>query len=45
MAEWAINTYTDILEIALPIGIVFAICNLIVGTLMRVGFGGKLVFK
>ncbi|MEE1504803.1 MAG: hypothetical protein UGF89_11240 [Acutalibacteraceae bacterium] len=44
MFEWAINIYTQILEIALPIGIVFAIGNLIVGTFMRMAFGGRIWF-
>lgn len=44
MVEFAIATFTDIIEIALPIAIVFEIGNLIVGTFMRVAFGGKLWF-
>lgn len=44
MFEWAIQSYTEILQIALPIGIAFEICNLLVGTFMRVAFGGKLWF-
>lgn len=44
MVEFAITTFTSILEIALPIAIVFEIGNLIVGTFMRVAFGGKLWF-
>ena len=42
MTEWAIATFTDILQIALPIAIVFEIGNLIVGTFMRGAFGGRL---
>ena len=44
MVEFAITTFTQILEIALPIAIVFEIGNIIVGTFMRVAFGGKLWF-
>lgn len=44
MVEFAIQAYTDIMEVALPIAVVFAIGNLIVGTFMRVAFGGKLWF-
>lgn len=44
MVEFAVNTFTEIMEIALPIAIVFEIGNLIVGTFMRVAFGGKLWF-
>ena len=44
MVEFAINTFTQILEIALPIAVVFEIGNIIVCTFMRVAFGGKLWF-
>lgn len=44
MVEFAITTFTQILEIALPIAVVFEIGNLIVGTFMRTAFGGKLWF-
>lgn len=44
MVDFAISTFTQILEIALPIAIVFEIGNLIVSTFMRVAFGGKLWF-
>ena len=44
MTEFAITTFTEIMEVALPIAIVFEIGNLIVGTFMRVAFGGKLWF-
>lgn len=44
MFEFAIESYTQILSIALPIGIAFEICNLLVGTFMRTAFGGKLWF-
>lgn len=44
MVEFAIETYTQIVQCALPVAIVFALGNLIVGTFMRVAFGGKLWF-
>lgn len=44
MVEFAVNTFTDILKLALPIALVFEIGNLIVGTFMRVAFGGRLWF-
>lgn len=44
MVDFAIDAYTQILEIALPIGIVFEIGNLLVGTFMRAAFGGRLWF-
>lgn len=44
MVEFAINTFTEILEIALPIAVVFEFGNIIVCTFMRVAFGGRLWF-
>lgn len=44
MVEFAINAFTQIMEIALPIAIVFELGNIIVSTFMRVAFGGKLWF-
>jgi len=44
MVELAINIFTEIVSIAIPIAIVFEIGNLIVSTFMRVAFGGKLWF-
>ncbi len=44
MVDFAISAYTQILTIALPIGIAFEICNLLVGTFMRAAFGGRLWF-
>ena len=44
MVEFAIETYTQIVQYALPVAIVFSLGNLIVGTFMRVAFGGKLWF-
>lgn len=44
MVEFAINSFVEILQMALPIAITFEICNLLVGTFMRVAFGGRLWF-
>lgn len=44
MVDFAVSTFTQILEIALPIAIVFELGNIIVGTFMRVAFGGRLWF-
>lgn len=44
MVEFAVSAFTQIIEIALPIAIVFEIGGLLVGTLMRVAFGGRLWF-
>lgn len=44
MVELAMETYVQILEMALPIAIFFELGNIVVGTFMRVAFGGKLWF-
>lgn len=44
MVEFAVTTFTEIVEIAIPIAIVFNFGMLIVSTFMRVAFGGKLWF-
>lgn len=44
MYEFAISTFTQILEMALPIAIVFELGNIVVSTFMRVAFGGRLWF-
>ena len=44
MVEFAISAFTDIMRIAVPIAVVFEIGNLLVGTFMRVAFGGRLWF-
>lgn len=44
MIDFAVTTFNQILQIALPIALVFEIGNLIVSTFMRVAFGGKLWF-
>lgn len=41
----AIELYAMIVTGALPYAVTFAIGNLIVGTFMRMAFGGKIEFK
>lgn len=41
-ARFAIALYTEIAEIAIPIGFVFGICNMIVNSFLSVAFGGRL---
>lgn len=45
MVEFAVTTFTQIMEVALPIAIVFELGNLIVGTFMRAAFGRRLWFR
>ena len=42
MIEWAISIYASIAEVAFPVAVCFELGNLIVGTILRVAFGGKL---
>lgn len=44
MAQVALDLYVQIAEIAVPVAIVFEICNLIVNTVIRSAFGGRLWF-
>ena len=44
MVDFAVSTFTQICEIALPISITFNIGMLIVSTFLRVAFGGRLWF-
>lgn len=44
MVEFAVTTLTQVVEIALPISLVFNIGMLIISTFMRVAFGGRLWF-
>lgn len=44
MVEFAISAFTEIIQIALPIAVVFEVGNLLVATFMRVAFGGRLWF-
>lgn len=44
MVELAVSVLTDTMQYAIPIAVVFEIGNLIVGTFMRVAFGGRLWF-
>lgn len=42
MTEWAISVYTDIVVVAFPVAVVFELGNLIISSVLRVAFGGKL---
>lgn len=44
MVELAVSTFTEIVKLAVPVAICFEFGNLIVGTFLRVAFGGKLWF-
>ena len=44
MVEVAVDIYTQVAQLALPIAIVFEIGNIMVSTFMRVAFGGRLWF-
>lgn len=42
MYAFAISVFAEIVSVALPVAIVFELGNLIVRTVLRVAFGGKL---
>lgn len=42
MVEFAVETFAEIMKMALPIALVFEIGNLIISTFLRAAFGGKL---
>ena len=44
MEQFAIDVFVDIMELALPIAIIFAFGDKIVGTFMSVAFGGRYKF-
>lgn len=44
MESVAIELYTQVIEIALPVAIAFEVCNLLVSTFLRSAFGGRLWF-
>lgn len=44
MVDLAIETLTEITNLAVPIAIVFEIGNLIISTFLRVAFGGAMRF-
>lgn len=44
MAEMALDLYTQLIELAVPVAVVFEFGNIIVSTFLRVAFGGKLWF-
>lgn len=42
MVQFAVDLFNEVLQYALPIAIVFEVGNLLVSTVLRVAFGGKL---
>lgn len=44
MVEVAVDIYSQVALAAVPIAIVFEVGNLLVGTFLRVAFGGRLWF-
>lgn len=42
MIESIIGIYVEIAKVAVPVALVFEVCNLIVNTVLRAAFGGKL---
>lgn len=44
MVEMAVDLYSQVALAAVPIAVVFELGNLIVGTFLRVAFGGRLWF-
>ena len=42
MVELATSILTDVVAVAFPVAVVFEIGNLIIGTVLRVAFGGRL---
>ncbi len=44
MVDVAVDLYTQVAVYAVPIAVVFELGNLIVGTFLRVAFGGRLWF-
>lgn len=44
MVEMAVDLYSQVAMAAVPIAVVFELGNLLVGTFLRVAFGGRLWF-
>ena len=44
MAKMALDLYTQLIELAVPVAVIFEFGNIIVSTFLRVAFGGKLWF-
>ncbi len=40
-----VSLYVDIVRSAVPVGLIFGFGDLIVGTVLRVAFGGRLSFR
>ena len=45
LQEIAFSLYVAIIEEALPVALIFGLCDIAVGTFLRVAFGGRLSFK
>lgn len=44
MAEMALDLYVQLIELAVPVAVIFEFGNIIVSTFLRVAFGGKIWF-
>ncbi len=44
MVDLAVSLLTDIAAAAVPVAVVFELGNIIIGTMLRVAFGGRLWF-
>lgn len=44
MYELALELYTEVMVLAVPICIVFELGNILIGTFLRAAFGGRLWF-
>lgn len=44
MESVAVQLYTEVVKVALPVAIAFELGNLIVSTFLRAAFGGRLWF-
>lgn len=42
MVDMAVSAFVSVVEVALPIAIVFEFGNLIISTLLKAAFGGRL---
>lgn len=44
MEDLAVSLMVDVIEIALPVAVLFALTNLVISTVLRAAFGGRLWF-
>lgn len=44
MEQLAFELFTDVVEIAVPVAVVFELGNILVSTVLRAAFGGRLWF-